>query len=241
MNFVAFERAKQGTGASRRLRNSGKTPGIVYGGAAAPRLIEIDHNALWHALKKEAFHSSVLDMEVAGQTDKVLLRDVQYHPYKQQVLHIDFQRVDEKTRLHMKVPLHYSGSEESNAVKVDKCMANPIVIELDVTCMPSDLPEFIAVDLSKLEKGGALHLKDIKLPRGVTPVIRGAQNNPVLVSVAPPLVVAETPVDAAPAPAAASAKDGGKDGKDSKAKPAAAKPAAAKPAAKDKEKTKSKK
>ncbi|MCW5221246.1 50S ribosomal protein L25/general stress protein Ctc [Verminephrobacter aporrectodeae] len=203
MNFVAFERAKQGTGASRRLRNSGKTPGIVYGGSVEPQRIEVDHNALWHALKKEAFHSSVLDMELAGTTSKVLLRDVQYHPYKQLVLHIDFQRVDEKTRLHMKVPLHYSGAEESSAVKVDKCMVNPIVNELDVTCMPSDLPEFIAVDLSKLEKGASLHLKDIKLPRGVAPVIRGGQNNPVLVSVVPPLVVAEVPAADAVAPAAA--------------------------------------
>jgi large subunit ribosomal protein L25 len=199
MNFVAFERAKQGTGASRRLRISGKTPGIVYGGAAEPQLIEIDHNALWHALKKEAFHSSVLDMEVAGKTSKVVLRDVQYHPYKQLVLHIDFQRVDDKTKLHLKVPLHFSGAEESPAVKVDKCMVNPIVNELDVTCMPSDLPEFIAVDLSKLEKGVSLNLKDIKLPKGVSAVIRGNKQNPVLVSVVPPVVVVDTPADAAPA------------------------------------------
>jgi large subunit ribosomal protein L25 len=207
MNFVAFERAKQGTGASRRLRISGKTPGIVYGGAAEPQLIEVDHNALWHALKKEAFHSSVLDMEVAGKTSKVLLRDVQYHPYKQLVLHIDFQRVDEKTKLHMKVPLHFSGAEESNAVKVDKCMVNPIVNELDVTCMPSDLPEFIAVDLSKLEKGSSLTLKDVKLPKGVTAKIRGNQTNPVLVSVAAPVVEVAAPTEAAPA---ADAKGKGK-------------------------------
>ncbi|MDA8444640.1 50S ribosomal protein L25/general stress protein Ctc [Paracidovorax valerianellae] len=202
MNFVAFERAKQGTGASRRLRNTGKTPGIVYGGAAEPQLIEIDHNALWHALKKEAFHSSVLDMEVAGATSKVLLRDVQYHPYKQLVLHIDFQRVDAKTKLHMKVPLHYSGAEESDAVKVDKCLVNPVVNELDVSCMPSDLPEFIAVDLSKLKKGASLNLKDIKLPRGVSAVIRGGQNNPVLVSVTNPVVEVEAPAADAAAPAA---------------------------------------
>ena len=200
MNFVAFERAKQGTGASRRLRNSGKTPGIVYGGTAEPQLIEIDHNALWHSLKKEVFHSSVLDMEVGGTTSKVLLRDVQYHPYKQLVLHIDFQRVDAKTKLHMKVPFHFSGAEESPAVKVDKCMVNPVVNELDVTCMPSDLPEFITVDLSTLEKGSSLHLKSIKLPKGVTAKIRGGQtNNPVLVSVVPPVVVVETPVEVAPA------------------------------------------
>lgn len=210
MNFVAFERAKQGTGASRRLRNSGRTPGIVYGGSAEPQAIELDHNALWHALKKEAFHSSVLEMEVAGTTSKVLLRDVQYHPYKQQVLHVDFQRVDAKTRLHMKVPLHYSNAEESSAVKVDKCTVNPVVTELDVACMPSDLPEFIAVDLSVLKKGSSLHLKDIKLPKGVSAVTHGSANNPVLVSVIPPLVIAETPAADAAAADAAPAKGKGK-------------------------------
>ena len=113
MKFVAFERAKQGTGASRRLRNTGKTPGIVYGAQGQPQLIELDHNALWHALKKEAFHSTILEMELGGKTGKVLLRDVQYHPFKPQVMHVDFQRVDAITRLHMKVPVHYKGAEES--------------------------------------------------------------------------------------------------------------------------------
>src|SRR6476620_4567519 len=127
MKFVAFERTKQGTGPSRRLRNSGKTPGIVYGGEGEPQRIELDHNALWHALKKEAFHSTILEMELAGQTSKVLLRDVQYHPYRQQVQHVDFQRVDANTRLHMKVPLHYKNAEESDAVKVDHCLVNPVM------------------------------------------------------------------------------------------------------------------
>ena len=201
MQFVAFERAKQGTGASRRLRNSGRTPGIVYGAGAQPVAIEVDHNALWHALKKEAFHSSVLDMDLNGQTSKVLLRDVQYHPFKQLVLHIDFQRVDEKTKLHMKVPLHYSGAEESPAVKVDKCLVTPVMTELDVSCMPSDLPEFIAVDLSNLQKNVSLHLKDVKLPKGVSAVTRGAKNNPVLVSVVAPVVEVEAPAADAAAPA----------------------------------------
>ena len=206
MNFVAFERAKQGTGASRRLRNSGKTPGIVYGGAAEPQLIEVDHNALWHALKKEAFHSSVLDMELAGQTSQVVLRNVQYHPFQQLVLHVDFQRVDAKTRLHLKVPVHYTGAEESPAVKADNCTVNPIANELDVTCMPANLPEFISVDLSELKKGSSVHLKDIKLPRGVTAVTRGSQNNPTLVSVVAPVVI----VEAAAAAPVAEAKGKGK-------------------------------
>ena len=202
MQFVAFERAKQGTGASRRLRNTGRTPGIVYGGKGEPSLIELDHNALWHALKKEAFHSSILDMELSGQASKVLLRDVQYHPFKQLVLHVDFQRVDANTKLHMKVPVHYSGQESSPAVKTDQCLVNLVVTELEVSCLPADLPEFIAVDLSGLKKGTSLHLNDITLPKGVTAVTHG-KANPVLVSVV--AVAAEAEAEAA-APAAEAKK-----------------------------------
>jgi len=199
MKFVAFERSKQGTGASRRLRNSGKTPGIVYGGTGEPKLIELDHNALWHALKKEAFHASILDMELAGQTSKVLLRDYQMHPFKQLVLHIDFQRVEANTVLHMKVPLHYTGEENSPAVKTDKCLVNHVVNEIDVSCLPADLPEFIAVDLSKLESGKSLHLDDIQLPKGVKAITHG-KPNPVLVAVTLP-VEEEIAAPAAAAPA----------------------------------------
>jgi large subunit ribosomal protein L25 len=182
MKFVAFERAKQGTGASRRLRNTGRAPGIVYGGDGQPQLIELDHNALFHALKKEAFHSTILDMELNGKDGKVLLRDVQMHPFKPQILHVDFQRVDARTRLHMKVPFHYTKAEESQAVKFENCVVNHVMSELDISCLPADLPEFIEVDLSGLKKGMTLHLNDITLPKGVTPVTRG-KPNPVLVSV----------------------------------------------------------
>ena len=198
MKFVAFERAKQGTGASRRLRISGRTPGIIYGGSGKPELVELDHNALWHALKKEAFHSAILDMEKDGKASKVLLRDVQYHPYKQLVLHIDFQRVEADHKLSMKVPLHYSGDELSPAVKTENCIANHVVTELLISCLPADLPEFIAVDLSGLKKGSSLHLNDITLPKGVSAVTHGVKN-PVLVSVvavAAPEVVAEPAADA---------------------------------------------
>ena len=205
MKFVAFERAKQGTGASRRLRNAGKVPGIVYGGEGEPQLFELDHNALWQAIKKEAFHSTVLDMELAGKTAKVLLRDLQIHPFKQQILHIDFQRVSAKQKIHMKIPLHYSGQEESNAVKIDKALVNHILNELEVSCLPADLPEAINIDLSKLEKGATLTLKDIALPKGVEPVLHGhTAEDTVLVSVVMP--AAEEPeapaADAAAAPAA---------------------------------------
>ena len=200
MKFVAFERSKQGTGASRRLRITGRTPGIVYGGAAAPQMIELDHNALWHAVKKEAFHGSVLEMELSGQVTKVLLRNLTMHPYKQQVQHVDFQRVDANTVLHAKVALHYSGEENSPAVKADACLINHVLTELDVACLPRDLPEFIAVDLSGLKKGVSLHLNDIKLPKGVKAVTR-SNANPVLVSVTAPAVEVD-PAAAAAAPAA---------------------------------------
>lgn len=209
MKLVAFERSKQGTGASRRLRISGRTPGIIYGGAAEPKLIELDHNALWHALKKEAFHSSILAMDIAGTEHKVLLRDVQVHPYKQLVLHVDFQRVDATTRLHMKVPLHFFGDDQSPAVKSEGCIANHVLSEIDVLCLPADLPEFIKVDLSGLKKGSSLHLSDIPVPKGVKVVVHGADKNPVVVSV---VAVA----GAEEAPAAASAPE-------AEAKPAAKK------------------
>ena len=228
MNFVAFERAKQGTGASRRLRNSGKTPGIVYGGEGQPQLIELDHNALWHALKKEAFHASILEMELAGATAKVLLRDVQYHPYKQLVQHIDFQRVDAKTRLHVKIPLHFKGEEESEAVKVGHNLINHVMTELELSCLPTDLPEFIEVDLSGLTPKATLHVNDIKLPKGVKYVSHG-KVNPVVVSAVPPLVAEEAPAaEGAEAAAAAPAGKGGKAAPAAKNAPAAKTPAAKK-------------
>jgi len=207
MKFVAFERSKQGTGASRRLRNAGKTPGIVYGGEGAPQLIELDHNALWQAVRKEAFHSSVLDMELAGTISQVLLRDVQMHPYRQQVLHVDFQRVSAKQKIHMKIRLHFTGEDESPAVKLDKCLINHIVSELEVSCLPADLPESIDIDLSKLEKGATLTLKDVQLPKGVEAVLHGhAAEEIVLVSVVMPAAeesAADEAAAAAAAPAAA--------------------------------------
>ena len=232
MKFVAFERAKQGTGASRRLRITGRTPGIVYVGTGQPQLIELDHNALWHALKKEAFHATILDMELNNSTSQVLLRDVQMHPFRQLILHADFQRVEANTTLHMKVPLHYSGEEESPAVKLDHCLVNHVVTELEIACLPADLPEFIAVDLSSLKKGTSLHVKDVTLPKGVTAVTRGKEN-PVLVSVvAPAAEVAEAaPADAAAAPAAGKGAPAGKAAA-GKAPAAAKAPAAKAPAAK---------
>jgi large subunit ribosomal protein L25 len=205
MKFVAFERAMQGTGASRRLRITGRTPGIVYGGTVPTTLIELDHNALFHAIKKEAFHASILEMELAGNVHKVLLRDLQMHPFKQQILHIDFQRVEATTRMTVKVPLHYSGEENSPAVKAENCLVNHVLTELTISCFPADIPEFIAIDLSGMKKGSSLHIKDVTLPKGVKFVAKG-QANPVLASVSP--IVEEAPVEAAPAADAKDAKGG---------------------------------
>ena len=219
MKFVAFERALQGTGASRRLRITGRTPGIVYGGTGQPLLIELDHNALFHAIKKEAFHASILEMELAGNTHKVLLRDLQMHPFKQQILHIDFQRVEATTRMTVKVPLHFSGEENSPAVKADNCLVNHVLTELTIVCFPADIPEFIAVDLSGMKKGASLHIKDVTLPKGVKFVANG-QVNPVVASVS--AIVEEVPAEVAPAADAKDAKGGKAAGK-APAKPAAKK------------------
>lgn len=202
MKFTAFERTLQGTGASRRLRNAAKVPGIVYG-AGTPTMIELDHNALFFALKKEAFHSSILEMELSGKTEKVLLRDFQMHAWKPIVMHIDFQRVDDTTKLRKKVPLHFAGEENSPAVKTDKCLVQHVATELEIECLASQLPEFVTIDLSGLVKGQSLHASDLKLPEGIKAVKHGTQN-PVIVTATVPKVEEE----AAPATTVAAPEKG---------------------------------
>jgi large subunit ribosomal protein L25 len=182
MKVVAFERNKQGTGASRRLRNTGKTPGIVYGASSEPQMIELDHNALWHALKKESFHASILDLEVAGKSQQVLLRNVQYHPFRQIVLHVDFQRVDPNKKLHTKVPLHFMNQETNPAVKLSGAVISHVVNEIEIECLPAALPEFLEVDLAKIEAGQTMHAKDIVLPAGVALTAHIDAENPVIAS-----------------------------------------------------------
>ncbi|MCE7526496.1 50S ribosomal protein L25/general stress protein Ctc [Polynucleobacter sp. IMCC 30228] len=225
MKVVAFERSVQGTGASRRLRNSGKTPGIIYGGQKTPQVVELDHNALFHALRKEAFHSSILEIEIGGKTQKALLRDYQMHPFKPLVLHIDFQRVSATEKIHMRIPLHFTRAEESVAIKLGGAVISHIANDLEITCLPADLPEFIEVDLSKIEVGHSIHAKDVVLPKGVTLVLHIEQENPVLANARIPTVKAEpetvvaVATEAAPAAAdAAKEKDKDKDkDKDAKA------------------------
>jgi len=203
MKVVATSRQEQGSGASRRLRHASKVPGIIYGGKTAPTPITIDHNPLYHALRVEGFHSSILDIELDGQPEQVLLRDVQWHPYKPLVMHIDFQRVRADEPIHMRVPLHYRNQENSPAVKVSAGIVSHVFTEIDITCLPKDLPSFIEVDLSGIEVGKPLHVRDSAFPNGVSPVLRG-RVNPVIVTVT--IQAAEE----APAAAASAAKAGAK-------------------------------
>ena len=173
MKVVAFKRELQGSGASRRLRNSGQTPGIIYGGTEAPVTISLDHNALYHALKKEAFHSSILDLEIDGKVQKVLLRDFQVHAYKQLVLHADFQRVNASEKLHVKVALHFANAEVSPAVKLHGATISHVLNEIEIECLPADLPEFVTVDLTNVDVGNSVHVADLTLPKGVTAITHG--------------------------------------------------------------------
>ena len=192
MKVVAFNRTQQGTGASRRLRKAGQTPGIIYGGAGAPELIALDGNALYHALKKEAFHGSILDLEIEGKTQQVLLRDFQMHAFKQLVLHADFQRVDSSKPVHTKVAFHFVNAENSPAVKLSAAVISHVLNELDVACLPGKLPEFIEVDLGKLEAGQSIHTGDLTLPEGVTALTHGQNLTIVTTSVPRGAAAAET-------------------------------------------------
>ena len=206
MKVVAKTRKEQGSGASRRLRRAGFVPGIVYGGKGDATPVSIEHNPLYHSLRVEAFHSSILDMELEGARERVLLRDVQWHAYKPQVMHIDFQRVAADERITVKVPLHFVNQEISPAVKLSAGIVGHVVNEVEISCLPDDLPSFIEVDLANLETGKPVHFSDIVFPKGVTPVTH-AGDDPVIVTVTIPGAAEEEPAPAAaPAPAAPAAK-----------------------------------
>jgi len=169
----ANTREAQGTGASRRLRRAAQVPAIIYGGNQPALAITLDHNEIFHALRKEAFHASVLTINVAGTKESVLLRDTQMHAYRQQVMHVDFQRVDLTHELHTKVPLHFINAEAAPGVKMQGGVVSHVMNELDIKCLPSALPEFLEVDLSGLSVGQSVHISQIKLPAGVEVVTHG--------------------------------------------------------------------
>ena len=182
MQFNATPRSVQGTSASRRLRRASRVPAIVYGGKEQPVSVELDHNEIYHALRKEQFHASILQMQLEGQSHQVLLRSVQWHPYKQIVMHVDFQRVSADQVLNTKVPLHFTNAETSPAVKLSAAIISHVMTELEISCLPANLPQFIEVDLSKLVGGASIHLADIALPKGVTYIAHRGDANPVLVT-----------------------------------------------------------
>ncbi len=214
MKVTATTREMLGTGASRRLRRTGRVPGIVYGSSDQPVNIELDHNELFHALRKEAFHSSILDLEIdGGGASSVLLRDVQYHPFKQQVLHIDFQRVAANEKIHVKVPLHYINAETSPAVKMSANIVSHVMNEIEVICLPNDLPEFLTVDLGELQAQGTVHVSDLTLPAGVTVTPHPEE---VIATASVPAAMVEATnaaAEAEAAPAAAAAPAGGAEKK----------------------------
>jgi large subunit ribosomal protein L25 len=174
--MTAQARTLQGSGASRRLRRAGKVPGIIYGGDAAPQPIELDHKDLLVNLKKEAFHSSILNLLVGGKKQQVLLRDTQMHAYKPLVLHVDFQRVSATEEVHILVPLHFINEEAAPGVKLSGGLVNHVITEVDIQCLPKDLPEFIEVDISALDVGEVIHLSEIKLPKGIKLASHGADD-----------------------------------------------------------------
>ena len=178
----ATKRDVQGSSASRRLRRAGRVPGIIYGGSAKPEMIEFDHNELYQALRKEAFHASVINMNIAGTKEMCLLRDVQMHAYKLLIKHVDFQRIDATHQIHQKVPLHFINAEIAPGVKLDGGMVQHVMTELDVKCLPKDLPEFIEVDLKDLKGGQSLHVSQLKLPAGVE-VVHHGEGDPVVAGV----------------------------------------------------------
>ena len=178
----AETRVLQGSGASRRLRRADKVPGIVYGGSAAPELIALDHNELLLALRKEAFHSSLITIKQGKEQQTVLLRDVQMHAYKPLVLHVDFQRVQATQALRQKVPLHFINAEIAPGVKVGGGAVLHALTEVEITCLPKDLPAFIEVDLKALNVGQSLHVAQLTFPQGVKPVLHGGED-PMVVSI----------------------------------------------------------
>jgi len=158
----------KGKGASRRLRRDGKVPAVMYGAGKDAVSLTLDHNNLYHQVKNEAFYSSILNVNIAGQgQEQAVLRDIQMHPYKPRIAHLDLQRVSATEVIHMRVPLHFLNQDIAPGVKQQGGVVSHLMNEIDITCLPKDLPEFLTVDMANVELNQSVHLSDIKLPQGV--------------------------------------------------------------------------
>jgi len=165
--LIAEFRQDQGKGASRRLRRDGKVPAILYGGHADARTLSVSHQKLLIMLENERFYSTILNLKVGEETQAAILKDVQRHPYKNAVLHIDFQRVNDNEKIRISIPLHFKGEAVSPGVKTQGGIVSHLRTQVEVTCLPKDLPEFIEVDMSGLSLNESIHLSELKLPEGV--------------------------------------------------------------------------
>ena len=207
ITIKAEPRSLQGTGASRRLRRESKVPGILYGAGKDAQPIQLDHKDLFFKLKQEAFHASILDMEIGADKAQVLLRDYQMHPFKEMILHADFQRVAADRKIHVKVPLHFVNADISPGVKVAGGAVQHVQNDLDITCLPKDLPEFIEVDLRNLQAGHSLHVSGMTLPAGVESVALAKGDDLTIATVVIPRVATADEEAAAVAATAVSAAD----------------------------------
>ncbi len=162
------KRERKGSSSSRRLRREGRVPAVLYGGAKGPVMLTFDHDAIHHHLENEAFHTSILTVTVDGEADQAILRDVQMHPYRPKVMHMDLQRISASEKLHMEVPIHLLGEDVAPGVKLQGGIVSRLMAEVDISCLPHQLPEFLTVDISQLNIGDSVHLSDIPLPDGVT-------------------------------------------------------------------------
>jgi large subunit ribosomal protein L25 len=201
IEISAMPRKVQGTGASRRLRRAGRVPGIVYGGEKGAVNIELDHRELLRNLTNEAFHASILTLKLDGEAEQVLLRAFNMHPVKSQVQHVDFQRVSKDRKIHMKVPLHFVNAEGSPGVKEQHGVVSHVLNEVDITCFPDDLPEFIEVNLAEISVGKSIHARELALPKGVELTLH-KDEDPVVATCTLPALVVEEEVVAEAVPAA---------------------------------------
>ena len=189
----AEARSASGTSASRRLRHDNKVPAIVYGAGKGNESLVLDQEQLMHNLGMEAFQSAIIDLKAPGGSQQVILREVQMHPYRPMVLHVDLQRIKASEKLHMKVPLHFEGADVAPGVKVDDGILAHLMTDLDITCLPRDLPEYISLDVSELQMNQSLHVSDIQLPEGVqlTATAFHEGEDPTVATVTPPKVMEE--------------------------------------------------